>query len=427
MVISLDSSGAVRWSRVMGSTDNDSAASIEVDSADTLLVAATIRGNTTNMGSFNVTSLGEADGLLASMDSSGNLLSSRVIGGSGGDYLSGAQPLGSLATGAVLHGSVSTIINLGDTRIPPGSYFITIPGGTISTAPDATPAALAWGGGYSSGSGSTAVGAQAYADGTQSVAFSRSVATGENAFAANTAQAQGLNAAAFGDGSHAYGEGAAAFGLQTSAYGKGAFAAGLYSGAGGDYSLAYGEASFAHGVGSLAGGWASNAVGDSSIAAGEFNSANGVGSVALGGYNYADGMYASALGVSTFATGDFSFTSGVIVTAGSYASAAFGQNNLSGGNSTTWVDTDPLFEIGNGVSGTSNAHTTLKNGLTTLTNRAWKAAVTADPADALDDPADENDSGGKALVVEGHTELKGRVTIKPQGDLSMDGFTNGAP
>lgn len=428
MVVSLDSSGAVRWSRVMGSTENDSPAGISVDSADTVIIGASIRGSTTNMGSFNVTGLGENDGMIATMDSSGTLLSSRAIGGSGGDWLSGARPLGSLSTGMALYGSVNTIINLGDTRIPPGSYFVTIPGGAITTAPDATPAPLTWGGGYSAGSGSMAVGAQAYADGTQSVAFSRSAATGENAFAANSAQAKGLNTAAFGDRSYAYGDGAAAFGLQTSAYGKGTFAAGRYSGANGDYSMAFGDSSYAMGVGSLAGGWISNATGDYSIAIGEFTTAEGPGSVAFGAYTYATGMYSSVLGADNVASGDFSLAGGLSSKAESFVSTALGQGNIGGGHPANWVDTDPLFEIGNTNStARSNAVTTLKNGQTTLTNRAWKAAVTAEPTEALDDPEDANDSGGKALVVEGHTDLQGRVTIRPQGDLSMDGFTNGAP
>jgi hypothetical protein len=88
-----------------------------------------------------------------------------------------------------------------------------------------------------------------------------------------------------------------------------------------------------------------------------------------------------------------------------------------------------LFELGNGapdeydamsMSGYfSNAITTLKNGQTTLTNKAWLnrdsgTSATADPSSAT------TDSGGEALVVEGHTRLKGKVIIEqPQGDISM--------
>ncbi len=90
------------------------------------------------------------------------------------------------------------------------------------------------------------------------------------------------------------------------------------------------------------------------------------------------------------------------------------------------METDPLLTVGNGgasfgdPSAASNAITTLKNGLTTLTNKAWKqrdpqvTPATADPS------VEETDSDGNALIVEGHTILKGKVVIEqPQGDISM--------
>jgi hypothetical protein len=46
----------------------------------------------------------------------------------------------------------------------------------------------------------------------------------------------------------------------------------------------------------------------------------------------------------------------------------------------------------------------------------WKAHSST----PLADPAATTDSGGEALVVEGHTRLKGKVIIEqPQGDISM--------
>lgn len=72
----------------------------------------------------------------------------------------------------------------------------------------------------------------------------------------------------------------------------------------------------------------------------------------------------------------------------------------------------------------SNAITTLKNGQTTLTNKAWNADNSV--------PAGNENSHGQALVVEGHSLLKGNTTIQgntvingrvtitvPQGDISM--------
>jgi len=48
----------------------------------------------------------------------------------------------------------------------------------------------------------------------------------------------------------------------------------------------------------------------------------------------------------------------------SLSSCTFGSYNIGGGNPSTWIDTDPLFEIGNSndFQNTSNALTVLKNG-----------------------------------------------------------------
>jgi hypothetical protein len=81
-------------------------------------------------------------------------------------------------------------------------------------------------------------------------------------------------------------------------------------------------------------------------------------------------------------------------------------------------DLDGLFRIGNGSSATSrsDALTILKNGETTLNNKAWKE----NPGAPLLDPPSTTDSGGNALVVNGHTVLNGKVIIThPQGDILM--------
>lgn len=92
-----------------------------------------------------------------------------------------------------------------------------------------------------------------------------------------------------------------------------------------------------------------------------------------------------------------------------------------------WLEEGALFELVNGNPvqsnpiGASNAITTLKNGQTTLTNKEWKAHQSS----PLVDPASTTDSGGEALVVEGHTRLKGKVVIEqPQGDISMGIYGN---
>lgn len=139
------------------------------------------------------------------------------------------------------------------------------------------------------------------------------------------------------------------------------------------------------------------------------------------------GDYSTALSNGT-ASGMYSMAAGFIATATSYTSASFGRYNKTWGSATAWVETDPLLLVGNGTGEsallTSNAITTLKNGQTMLTNKAWKADNNVAPTTA--------NSNAEALVVEGHarlagntrllgnTTLEGKVIITvPQGDISM--------
>ena len=88
---------------------------------------------------------------------------------------------------------------------------------------------------------------------------------------------------------------------------------------------------------------------------------------------------------------------------------------------------DGLFRVGNGSSGNlSDALTVLKSGQTTLTNKIWKSRDTLTvPATADPSETDTTDSGGNALVVDGHTVLNGKVTISvAQGDISMGIYGN---
>jgi len=70
------------------------------------------------------------------------------------------------------------------------------------------------------------------------------------------------------------------------------------------------------------------------------------------------------LGSNTTANARYSFVAGLNTYTSSYASFVIGRYNSGGGNPTTWLDTDPLFEIGNGSDGSNrnNALTVLKNG-----------------------------------------------------------------
>jgi len=136
---------------------------------------------------------------------------------------------------------------------------------------------------------------------------------------------------------------------------KAAFRAGLVVGIEWDDSN-IGEYSFAAGYGTSATGDASSSFGIQSTAAGLCSFAAGDGA-------NAEGAFSSSFGYSSHAIGDLSTSFGNNTFAESYLSLVFGKWNIGGGSPQTWINTDPLFEIGNGTSLTpSNALTVLKNG-----------------------------------------------------------------
>lgn len=94
----------------------------------------------------------------------------------------------------------------------------------------------------------------------------------------------------------------------------------------------------------------------------------GTTSVAFGNGSMAGGVASSAFGAS-IATGDYSASFGWGF-AQSYGSVVLGRYNLSDGTPSSWVNTDPLFVIGNGTgtSARANALTVLKNGKTLIGN-----------------------------------------------------------
>jgi autotransporter adhesin len=192
------------------------------------------------------------------------------------------------------------------------------------------------------------------------------------AFGYNTV-ASGSGSLAIGLGTHAFGTGSVAMGGYTSSSGYYSTVAGLLSTASGFASTAMGDWSTASGDGSTALG-ASTASGHGSTALGT-STASGYGSTAIGTNSTASGYYSMALGYSTTASGVISTAFGGLTTASAYASFVIGAFNVGGGSPTTWVATDPLFEVGNGsgsgfgnpaVTGPSDAFVVYKNGSATF-------------------------------------------------------------
>jgi hypothetical protein len=124
--------------------------------------------------------------------------------------------------------------------------------------------------------------------------------------------------------------------------------------------------------------WTDSFIGNYSVALGQNTTASGANSTAFGNGTFASqpnstafgvnsvasGAQSTAFGNGTMAPGDSSTSIGIGTKSGSYASTAMGRWNTGLGSPISWIASDPLFEIGNGVSSTapSNALTVFKNG-----------------------------------------------------------------
>lgn len=141
--------------------------------------------------------------------------------------------------------------------------------------------------------------------------------------------------------------------------------------ASGDSAVAF-HAGAAAGPRSFAMG-SSTALGNSSIASGSGSVASGYDAAAFNTSATASGTSAFSMGSSTLAMGNSSVAMGYQTVARAYASLALGRYNVgnfaSSGN-TTWIASDPVFEVGIGTGATpqlrKNAVTVYKNGKTDL-------------------------------------------------------------
>lgn len=146
----------------------------------------------------------------------------------------------------------------------------------------------------------------------------------------------GLYSFASGLNTRAQGFGATAMGRDTEATNSYAFASGFFTNADGQYSTAMGFNTDAFALGSTALGYSTDAEENYSFAAGYFAEARAIYAVAIGNQ----------------------------VRAESYSSTAVGRYNVGGGSATSWLTSDPIFEVGIGTSNTNraNAMTIRKNG-----------------------------------------------------------------
>jgi hypothetical protein len=161
--------------------------------------------------------------------------------------------------------------------------------------------------------------------------------------------------------------------------------------------------------------WDQGNVGNYSFATGFETTASGNLSTAMGYFSTASGYYSIAMGRSSLASGVNSTAIGDGATASSLTSVAVGSYNIGGGNPSTWVATDPIFEIGIGTSGSDkrNALTVLKNGNVGI--------GTIDPVYRLEVKSHTNGSYGIAGFYD--SDDRPKVIIRQSGEA---GFSYGA-
>jgi hypothetical protein len=210
----------------------------------------------------------------------------------------------------------------------------------------------------------------------------------------NYSVAMGTNTKAKAYASSAFGNSTIASGNVSIAMGAGTIASGINS-------VATGFQSVSSGITSFASGNQTEASGQYSFAGGVFSKASGLASFAMGSGPDATGSYAMAMGFGGLASGNRSFKAGDEAYAASFSSMAIGKFNdtITGCSPNAWVDTDPLFCVGNGTGyfNRNNAMTVLKNGRTGINTANPKGMLHILRGIAVNGPIHSN----AATVIEG--------------------------
>ena len=199
---------------------------------------------------------------------------------------------------------------------------------------------------------STAMGAGTEAGENYATAMGFNTKALGNASLASGAEtvASGVNSTAMGWHNIAAGMDAVAMGLHTTAGGEESVAMGGYTSASAQNAVAMGSGTKAEGVNATAMGSATTAGGSASLATGAGTNASGTSAVTTGFYSSAEGDDAMATGYYTSANAFCSFAAGRF-------------NIINSASKDTWVESDPLFTIGNGsYSYRHNAMLVKKNG-----------------------------------------------------------------
>jgi hypothetical protein len=114
--------------------------------------------------------------------------------------------------------------------------------------------------------------------------------------------------------------------------------------------------------------WSPQNIGNYSFSVNRNNIASGLYSSALGNRNVASGTRSMVGGYFSNAFGVHSFAFGERLNTDARNSFAVGRYNVGGGSTTSWVDSDPIFEVGIGTNSANreNAMTIRKDGTVEL-------------------------------------------------------------
>jgi len=225
-------------------------------------------------------------------------------------------------------------------------------------------------------------------------------------------KASGESSVAIGVGNYVEGDYATAIGTQSYVTGNFSMSFGNSSNAIGNESIAIGSANRTEGIVSMALGFDNKTIGDFSVAIGQHTEAIGERSITLGHQTYAYGYSSLAAGYVSVANGDVSSTFGFSNIAESYAQTSLGMNSTNvSGTVDSYVATDRLFVIGNGVnsSNLSDALVVFKNGNTTINGDLEVDEINA---------TDSGDADMKAYIYGLITGSNGAIK-----SASSDGFT----
>jgi len=333
--------------------------------------------------------------------------------------------------------------------------------------------------GFSGGTSTLATGSNSIAFGEEARAVARATfATGRGS------QANGEFSVAVGHNSKAYGRGSVAMGTSTQAgpmedastFERAATAFGYSTKALGSYSLATGRQTVAEGTASTAVGYYSRAIGNYTFAAGYHPDANGLSSIALGNHAQANGDYSvsigsgnkaegkfaiaigrnnKALGEGSFVTGRESEASGPHSTAHNLQAKALGKYSFASGRGSEASGSDSAannfqtkalgnFSTANGIRNIASSYAQFVVGLYNEDLGGDKIRRKSDNAlfvvgngsglgaDQRSNAFEVRQNGstttkGDAIVegvarLGGGADIKGAVTIEPQGDISMGIF-----